>query len=382
MAVDGWSSPTNEPVIGISITCKSRTSLIDTIDTTGHHHTIPYMTETTLNGIQKAEETFDVKVRHVVTDGAANMTGMREAIRSQRDDVIAYHCQPHLLNLLAKDIKQAQTETINKVLSVVKFFRNKHDASASLKAANISRPPVPAETRWNTMSDTLEYYCVNWAVLVELISDLQGTNGVERKFLENIQIRNAACDLRDIFSAVSKALNTLQRDGATIGQAVEVWLDLLHTIDGLQNPEIREFAKKRCHEMLKDHCFLAANLLDPRYLGERLNPAQIRNAIKFIKSINPDVEQSLTQFVAKTSPYDMDSLGKNIEPGVWWVAGKRIGFDMHLCNVALGLVTGVANSAGLERQFSTMRITYGTLRTRLSVEKAGKLAFCFRSLNG
>ena len=74
-------------------------------------------------------------------------------------------------------------------------------------------------------------------------------------------------------------------------------------------------------------------------------------------------------------------LRNKVNPVVWWVAGKRIGFDSGLCDMALRLVTDVANSAGLERRFSTMRVTYGLLQASLGVEKAGKLAFCYRSLN-
>ena len=71
----------------------------------------------------------------------------------------------------------------------------------------------------------------------------------------------------------------------------------------------------------------------------------------------------------------------DVEPQVWWAAGKRLGFDEALCEIASKLLTATANSAGLERQFSTLKLTYGMLRTNLGAEKAGKLAFCYRSLN-
>ena len=53
----------------------------------------------------------------------------------------------------------------------------------------------------------------------------------------------------------------------------------------------------------------------------------------------------------------------------WWIAGKLLGFDENLCKVGMMLVTAVANSTGLERQFSTMRVTiYGDLRQSLGVD--------------
>ena len=94
---------------------------------------------------------------------------------------------------------------------------------------------------------------------------------------------------------------------------------------------------------------------------------------------NANSEQ-LTLFLAKDSPYNVPYLSVNC-PGSWWKAGERFGFSSALCIVARRVITAVPNSAGLERQFSTLRVTYGTLRNRLGVEKAGKLAFCFRSFH-
>ena len=46
----------------------------------------------------------------------------------------------------------------------------------------------------------------------------------------------------------------------------------------------------------------------------------------------------------------------------------------------LARMCAVASTAGLERQFRTLRLTYGMLRTNLGVEKAGKVGFLFRVL--
>ena len=156
---------------------------------------------------------------------------------------------------------------------------------------------------------------------------------------------------------------------------------MLETVAQLQNPAVKNMAKQRAQEMLQEPCFLAANLLDPRYFGQRLSAQQLREAMGFIKAANPLTEDALTQYIAKASPYEPGILGRNVNPGVWWTAGKRLGFDENLCQVAMMLVTAVANSAGLERQFSTMRATYGDLRQRLGVEKAGKITFCHRALH-
>ena len=146
--MDGWSSPQNEPVIGVSITAKSNTYLIDTIDTSGQPHTKEFMTKTAVDAIKNAASHFRVKVQHVVSDIASNMSGMRHILNETLGaDIITYQCQAHLLNLLAKDMKHENNETITKVISVLKFLRNRHAASAKLKEENLQRPPIPTETR-------------------------------------------------------------------------------------------------------------------------------------------------------------------------------------------------------------------------------------------
>ena len=62
------------------------------------------------------------------------------------------------------------------------------------------------------------------------------------------------------------------------------------------------------------------------------------------------------------------------------IFGQNFIFN-KLVDFALGLVEGAPNSAGLERIFSTAGITYVSLRSRIGVEKCGKLAFLYRELN-
>jgi len=74
-------------------------------------------------------------------------------------------------------------------------------------------------------------------------------------------------------------------------------------------------------------------------------------------------------------------LSSYVPPIVWWIVGRRLGFHEGLVDAAFHLLSSAVFSAGLERLFSSMRLTYGTLRTQLGVEKAGKLAFLYPVLN-
>lgn len=53
-----------------------------------------------------------------------------------------------------------------------------------------------------------------------------------------------------------------------------------------------------------------------------------------------------------------------VTPTTWWSAGSRFGFPMELTELALDLAANLPNSAGLERCFSKLRLTYGMLRTK------------------
>ena len=62
-------------------------------------------------------------------------------------------------------------------------------------------------------------------------------------------------------------------------------------------------------------------------------------------------------------------------------SGARLGFPDVLVIYAVPLVSAVGSSADLERQFSTLGFTYGSLRAQLGAEKARQLAFLYRELN-
>ena len=55
--------------------------------------------------------------------------------------------------------------------------------------------------------------------------------------------------------------------------------------------------------------------------------------------------------------------------------------DASFADLAATLVSAVPSSASLERHFSTMGMSYETVRSRLGVDKARKLLLLFKQLN-
>jgi hypothetical protein len=385
LAIDGWSNINNDPVIGIAIAAVGKSYLVDTVDTTGQSHTADYLLQVTKDSISKAENDFGIHIGSVVTDGASNMVSMRNQL-SQDRAVFTYGCQPHQINLLSKDIQKHNSVVTEKILAVVKYFRNVQAATAMLKDRNLPKPPLPAETRWNTLKDTLEYYDKNWSQLLEVATHLLKPADKELKYLENFQLRRSVSDLLKIYTCIAVNLDKLQSDTATIAFAVECWLDLLDELEKSGYDHAVNKATERSRLALDNPAFLAANLLDHRFSGHRLTPQQVQTAIEFVVSLHDEpqvseVRTALTMYLAKSAPYNTLSLSQDIAPADWWSAGLRLGFSSSLVTVAVQLTSAVATSAGLERQFSTMKLTYGTLRTRLGIAKAGKLSFLFRKWN-
>ena len=76
LVLDGWSTRSNDPIIGVSIITSSKVLLVNTVDTTGHPHTIDYLVELFREQVEICEKEWKVKITCLVTDNAANMSGL------------------------------------------------------------------------------------------------------------------------------------------------------------------------------------------------------------------------------------------------------------------------------------------------------------------
>lgn len=135
-------------------------------------------------------------------------------------------------------------------------------------------------------------------------------------------------------------------------------------------------------QTLKSDLFMAAYLVDARYRGEKLKPAQVARASEFLISLHPESESlklALTDYLADSAPYNTRTLSR-AGPS-WWQAGLKLGFNQELASIALDLSACTCNSAGLERNFSTLANIYGDKRANLEVDKAGMLSFLNRYYN-
>jgi hypothetical protein len=117
VAIDGWSSITNTPVLGVAFSVPSEKSFFShAFDTLGEPHDAAHLLKWAKEAIKRVEEVFKVRVVAVVTDGAPNMACMREGLERENTEIKriqTYRCQAHLINLIAKEIEKLFHPTIS-----------------------------------------------------------------------------------------------------------------------------------------------------------------------------------------------------------------------------------------------------------------------------
>ncbi len=249
---------------------------------------------------------------------------------------------------------------------------------------------MPSETRWSSHRDSFAYFVQQsgvcgdtllpyWATICQIARAQLPPGDPTRRTLENAGVLKNCEDLLRVFDPVANALNAMQRNTTTLGEAIELWLELVQKVP----KEIggRDEIIQRSKQALECPFFLLANILDPRFTGSRLSPEQIDKARQFTEEEGPEVASALNSYLARSTPFRPSMFQPNADPVAWWHAGQLSGFPIELSSLALRLSGCLASTASLERNFSTMGFVYGQKRTSLGVEKAGKLTFLFRALN-
>lgn len=393
MAMDGWSNLHVEPIVCISVTdiSEGNIHLIDTIDTAENRHTADYLLDLAVVAIKSCQK-FNCTVKSFVTDNASNMVKMRCQL-SQREeigmpDIITYGCSAHILNLLAKDIDVPDLK--DNVKKIIKYFRNTHFPAAKYKQAGGTSLSLPIDVRWNTLSDCFESYLKNWHILAKVCTENRAAIDVEiSSLVQDLNLKTNVQNYLVKHKQISIALDKVQNEMCTIGEATEIWLNLLQSIKDKENTEyvlteleLERFKSRFSMAMTPSHYL--ANLLDHRFTGQKLKQDQLEEALQYAATYHPDAMPFIIQYQAKCSPFrEYLFLTQNIEnvsPVSWWCALKS-SINNAMFDLAMQLHTAVASSAGIERLFSTFGLVHSKLRNRLGTEKASKLVSIIRTLN-
>ena len=380
IVIDGWSTLDNQPVLGISFYSGGKSFLVNTIDTSEKPHTTEYLVDVLDSEVKRCEIEWKVKVQSAVTDNAANMKAMRTAYKEKTEGesmVHVYGCQAHVANLVAKDYLSTKEmkAVLSKVTSVLKWFRTTHIGSSALREAGIPRPPTACETRWNTATEVLDYFVKHWNSLGEIINTKLSSTDPVYRFMEEIQLKRSAADALLFLKPLATALDKFQSKDCGLSLTYETWQSV---IECAPDTFVEKLSNRR--NMAASDVQLAAYLLD---LIENFSQAKFLK-LNSIYRVSENKMPEVSKYLAKQPPYSsylFEGSNKDVDPVSWWKSGLRLGFSTQLVGIAVSLVSAVSSSAGLERHFSSLGLTYGCLRTRLGIEKAGKLAFLNQQLN-
>jgi hypothetical protein len=378
---DGWSDIHNTPVIATSLQANEKSYFFSAIETGTNKKTAAYCTSIALNAIEEAERELECSISAIVTDNEKKMEVMKQNVKEVKPDIITYGCSAHWLNLLGKDI--TPSPVINQIVEINKYFRNHHLPGALLDQVNGSiKPQLPGDTRWNS-----QFHCINTFLknrpfmLLVLAQNEDAIDARIRNLIQNVGLFNEAKHLSQQLEPVSKLLDSSQSESTSIADACEQWLDLVENEN--LDPH-KDTVQKRFDQAMTPVHFLA-NILHPRYKGEKLYPEQISKAQDILLEINASALPDLLSYMTGNSKIPKALQNEKVitetSATVWWLAVERSQvLCKDLCDIAKKLLVMPASSGGIERVFSNFGLIQTKLRNRLGVEKAAKLVMCYRML--
>ena len=383
MQQDGWSTLQNDPVIATSVTCGDNGYFIDAQCTADNHKSAEYCKELLVKSKAYAEETYGCHVRTVVTDNAASMVKMREALQEE-ENLITYGCLAHWLNLLGNDL--TPQGALKNVIEINKYFRNHHIPSSLLNDCSGSiRPQLPGDTRWKSQLNSIDSYIRNRIYMIKIIQE--NPNDIDDKIQKKVldtRIYTQLRKLQGILRPVATALDRAQSDVTTLADAYSIMQKLM------SEPSLasdRETVRKRRDKAILP-CHMAAYMLHPKYCGQGMDIQDVETAKNWLMELNPDFLIAALSFQAEADPYPKSFFqpkARTMMPSTWWTAVgnscKQLLPDGFV-ELMVTLHVATASSASLERIFSSFGLVITKLRNKLGLTRAQKLVFCYRMLRG
>ena len=292
---------------------------------------------------------------------------MRSKLKSDYDSLCVYGCASHLLNLVAKDITPSQV--ISQITEINKYFRNHHVPGSLLSSQKGSvKPQLPVVTRWNSQLDCMHIYLINRPFLLIILAqhedDIDSSIG---NLISNINLYGKAKYLHAQLQPIAISLDKLQSDESNIADTCEEYKLL----------EVEELSsyKGKITERYKQAItpILLANILHPKYMGQRLSYEQQEEARSILIGQNASLLPLLYLFQAKAEPFPTSifSCTDTLKPVMWWrtVKSSKNLVPNELCDIAIKLLSLHSSSASIERIFSNFGFIQRKLRNRLELKK-------------
>ncbi|XP_018371237.1 PREDICTED: zinc finger BED domain-containing protein 4-like [Trachymyrmex cornetzi] len=430
LTADIWTDKHTNSYLGVTVHFLSGCEMITaTISVTplDAPHDIQYISKM----LEKTCHEWDIdkdKIKHIVTDNAANIVAATKNVFGPFKHV---GCFAHMLNLVTEKAIEATpglSDLINKVKSIVTFFKHSVNASDQLKAIQLQNGRTEGtllkliqsvSTRWNSTFAMIDRF-------IEL-SDIVGTLLLKYQNV-NMLSGNELLELKEL-SRVLKPFDHATRDLSSekttsiskIIPMINLMKQLLVNIEVPVDASVTIALKKQLVKQIdirfgqaeNVETFALATILDPRfkkmYFRESLAHARAvskltakitemqRTEAKLVAEpstlvMASDVENlwSLHDImVASTSSQELNNFSDNSEelrlylnsplatrdtnPLQVWETLKEM--YPHLYQIARDYLSRVATSVPAERLFSKAGSTATERRNRLTGKRLSKLLF-------
>ncbi|XP_072400407.1 E3 SUMO-protein ligase ZBED1-like [Diabrotica undecimpunctata] len=235
ITTDGWTSINNEGFYAITAhfiddDCKMKSGLLPSFKFVGQH-----TSENISEQIKKtlSEWQVDNKIVACVTDNAANMV---KAVQLAK----WWHvpCFAHSLNLIVQSSLPKITDTVNKVKSVVEFFKRSSSATEKLQinqkrmGIEVLKLKEDCPTRWNSTFDMLRRFLQN----KEPVQSTMGILNIPSLPIlspEDWYIIENCCDILYIFNEMTTELSV--EKNATLSKIAVLSKNLINYCLRLKN---------------------------------------------------------------------------------------------------------------------------------------------------
>ena len=139
-------------------------------------------------------------------------------------------CSAHIGNLLAHDVSKIITgtnSTQQRILQVIKYFRNHHLPKSWLNEAGGTIMEMPIEVRWNSFCSTFKSYLRNWPLLIQISDQHRSEMDCDViLYIQSVSLKRNVEELVPVMEPIAIAIDKLQKSVCNIAESVFIWKKL------------------------------------------------------------------------------------------------------------------------------------------------------------
>lgn len=310
---DGWSNVNNDSIINYMIVAGEKTYFAESVDTKDTSHSGNFLSA----DIMRVAKPFAQKLCGVVMDNTKANKKAGALLEDKHKNWFTHGCVCHALNLLVKDIFTNKKPSLEKAdatkvteeiafaalhsfslecKDVVVFFKITQEVKARLereqKKVHAPKLVLPASTRWGTLRGCFTSLAASYHILKTMVETPEFVAGTKKQkekrafirdiildkdFLNHVNLAIAMCN------PIDKLIKKYQSDTVPLSEIYQDFVNLTvpyNNMDALDDDAktfMRDAIMAR-YELMEGKAHRFANILDPRFLGDGMEPDELKEA--------------------------------------------------------------------------------------------------------